>query len=95
MSSFPSLAYLRSKLYIINHPLTMSSESNKRYRLFLSRSQHQLKEVEFNCREVISLSQQLNLMAGDVQATEVNSRKIEFMKGEIKDKLREYSSYID
>ena len=56
------------------------SEQEKRQKLFLGKAQHQLKEIEFNCREVMELTSQLNLVANEIQESDVNLRKVEFLK---------------
>ena len=72
----------------------MQQERNKQKQNLL-RAQHHLKEIQFSCRDVIEMSRQLNLLSQQLQESEVNYRKIEFVKGEIKDKLKEYASFID
>jgi hypothetical protein len=60
-----------------------------------SRASYQLREIEAACRQVTVFSRQLNTFSVEVGASEVNCRKVEMLKGDIRDKLREYSSSID
>jgi hypothetical protein len=71
------------------------SECERRHKAFYSRAQHQLKEIEFSTREVTSLSYHINSLAADINNSEVNSRKMEFIKGEIKDKLKEFARNVN
>jgi hypothetical protein len=59
------------------------------------RATHQLREIEYNCREVASMSKYLNTLASEVAGSEVNCRKVEIFKTEIKDKLKEFALSID
>jgi hypothetical protein len=71
------------------------SEQERRQKLFYNRAHHQIREIEHNCREVIAFSKQLGQTAADVADSEVNSRKMEFLKSEITHKLKEFANTID
>lgn len=63
--------------------------------MFFNRAQHQIRDIELTCREVITFSKQLNLTANGVDSSEVACRKMEIIKTEIRDKLREFALNID
>jgi hypothetical protein len=44
---------------------------------------------------VVDLTSQLNVIANDLEQTEIVNKKMEFLKTEIKEKLREYAQHID
>jgi hypothetical protein len=71
------------------------SDPEKKQKLFYNRAQHQLREIEFSCREVVTLSQNIKIMGGDISDADINCKKIEFIKTEIKEKLKEVASNID
>ena len=64
------------------------SDPEKKQKLFYNRAQHQLREIEFSCREVVTLSQNIKIMGGDISDGDINCKKIEFIKTEIKEKLK-------
>lgn len=41
------------------------------------------------------MARHLNTLANDLAASDINSRKVEVLKTEIKDKLKEYATTID
>lgn len=67
----------------------------QKQRVFYNRAQHRLREVEASCREIITLSKTFNGLAEDISDSELNTRKLEILKSEIKDKLREFANNID
>jgi uncharacterized protein YhaN len=54
-----------------------------------------LREIETACRQVTLLARKLNTFSAELAVSEVNCRKVEMLKGDIRDKLREYASNID
>ena len=71
------------------------SDLEKKQKQFYNRAQHQLREIEFSCREVVGLAQNIKLVGGELDDLDINCKKIELLKGEIKEKLREVASNID
>jgi hypothetical protein len=84
-----------SLLFVIQVRNYIMSDPEKKQKLFYNRAQHQLREIEFSCREVVTLSQNIKIMGGDISDGDINCKKIEFIKTEIKEKLKEVASNID
>lgn len=87
------LAHVLHLGIIYSHNI-MADSSSKQTALTI-RANYQLQEIETACRQVSVISRQLNAFSNEVAASDVNCRKIEMLKTDIRDKLREYASSID
>lgn len=70
-------------------------DSSRKQTALYARANHQLREIEAACRQVTIFARQLNTFSVEVPASQVNCRKVETLKSDIRDKLKEYASNID